>query len=72
MTDYASAGSEPNLAEMIADPVVQAVMRRDGVTETALWSVMSRAWTARRSELAGRERPGSIERQAPRSVVPAA
>ena len=36
MVDYASAGREPSLSEMIADPVVQAVMLRDGITEAAL------------------------------------
>lgn len=31
-----SAGGEPTLDEMLADPIVQALMRRDGVTERDL------------------------------------
>ena len=52
MADYASAGPEPNLAEMIADPVVQAVMLRDGVTEASLraclWPQLARNSEAHR------------------------
>ena len=43
MADYASAGREPSLAEMIADPVVQAVMLRDGVTERMLRACLDRS-----------------------------
>jgi len=43
MTDYSSAGREPNIAEMIADPVVQAVMQRDGISEAALRSFIDQA-----------------------------
>ncbi|MBI1779065.1 MAG: hypothetical protein HYR63_27335 [Proteobacteria bacterium] len=44
MSDYADAGPEPSLAEMIADPVMQAVMLRDRVTEEALWGFLRQAW----------------------------
>lgn len=36
-------GSEPPLREVLADPIVQAVMRRDGVSLAALGSVIARA-----------------------------
>ncbi len=42
MATYADAGLEPSIAEMIADPVVQAVMRRDGVTEPMLRACLDR------------------------------
>jgi hypothetical protein len=43
MTDYSSAGREPNIAEMLVDPVVQAVMQRDGISESALRSFIAEA-----------------------------
>lgn len=40
---WTGAGEEPNLAEVLADPVVHAVMRRDGVTFVQLHRVITRA-----------------------------
>ncbi len=34
--DYAHAGVEPALVELFSDPIVRAVMRRDGVDDDAL------------------------------------
>jgi len=36
-------GIEPPLREVLADPLVQAVMRRDGVSRAALESVIAHA-----------------------------
>lgn len=36
-------GSEPPLAEVLADPVVHLVMRGDGVTHTELEAIIRRA-----------------------------
>jgi hypothetical protein len=46
---WARAGIEPRLAEMLADPLVHQVMRRDGVTEAALRGVIGRAQARLRS-----------------------
>jgi len=40
---YGVAGVEPDLCEMLADPLVHLVMRRDGVSPTALKAVILRA-----------------------------
>jgi hypothetical protein len=37
---YDSAGTEPDLGELLADPVIHAVMRRDGVTLGDLCAVI--------------------------------
>jgi hypothetical protein len=37
---YEDAGEEPNLADVLADPVIHAVMGRDGVTLAELSSVI--------------------------------
>jgi hypothetical protein len=36
-------GSEPPLCEVLADPIVRAVMRRDGVSLAALGSIIAQA-----------------------------
>jgi hypothetical protein len=46
---YASAGPEPSLREMLADPIVHAVMRRDGITREELVAVVERAARAIRA-----------------------
>jgi hypothetical protein len=33
MKPFSRAGTEPQLAELLADPVIQLVMRRDRITE---------------------------------------
>jgi hypothetical protein len=43
MPKYDRGGDEPLLDEMVADPVVRAVMRRDGVTDEALWAAINLA-----------------------------
>ena len=40
---WREAGSEPTLAEALSDPIVHAVMRRDGVTFGELVCVIARA-----------------------------
>jgi len=40
---WARAGIEPRLEEVLADPLVHQVMRRDGVTDAALRGVIARA-----------------------------
>jgi hypothetical protein len=46
---WARAGIEPRLEEVLADPLVHQVMRRDGVTEPALRGVIGRAQARLRS-----------------------
>lgn len=53
---YACAGAEPPLAEVMADPIVHAVMRRDGVTLEELREVTRRAAAAMMARRAG-DRP---------------
>ena len=48
---YETAGEEPELIEVLADPVIHAVMRRDGVTIAELCSAIR----------AGKRRLGIIE-----------
>ena len=43
---YIDAGAEPSLLEMIADPIVHAVMRRDGVTRDDLIALLRRTAAA--------------------------
>ncbi len=40
---WREAGKEPSLREVLADPLVHLVMRRDGVTLTQLEAVLARA-----------------------------
>jgi hypothetical protein len=40
---WGKPGIEPTLSEVLADPLVQALMRRDGVSRTALESVIGHA-----------------------------
>ncbi len=40
---WLGAGQEPDLAEVLADPLVHLVMRRDGVTPAALAAVIAAA-----------------------------
>ncbi len=40
---YGVAGIEPDLCEMLADPLVHLMMRRDGVSPAALRAVILRA-----------------------------
>jgi hypothetical protein len=40
---WGKAGIEPQLCEMLADPLVQAVMRSDGISLAALESILE-AW----------------------------
>jgi hypothetical protein len=40
------AGDEPAIDEMIADPIVELVMRRDGVDEAALRRTLAEAGAA--------------------------
>jgi hypothetical protein len=37
---YETAGEEPDLQELLADPVILAVMQRDGVSHAELWAVI--------------------------------
>jgi hypothetical protein len=40
---WGEPGAEPPLGEVLADPIVHAVMRRDGVSRAALDSVIAGA-----------------------------
>jgi hypothetical protein len=40
---WSQAGQEPALAEVLADPIIHLVMRRDGVTLAQLRGVIARA-----------------------------
>jgi hypothetical protein len=46
---WSEAGIEPRLDDMLADPIVQTVMRRDGVTAEELRDILE-ALRARRPE----------------------
>ena len=43
MDDWMRGGSEPGLDEILGDPIVVALMRRDGVTERHVREVVMRA-----------------------------
>lgn len=43
MDDWMRSGSEPGLDEILADPIVAALMRRDGITERHVREVVQRA-----------------------------
>jgi hypothetical protein len=45
---WRNAGEEPDLADVLADPIVHLVMRRDGVSLAQLQSVIARARAALR------------------------
>ncbi len=45
---WQSAGEEPRLVDILADPIVQLVMRRDGVSLAQLQAVIARARAALR------------------------
>jgi hypothetical protein len=45
---WRKAGEEPDLADVLADPLVHLVMRRDGVSLAQLESVIARARAALR------------------------
>ncbi|MGE5537457.1 MAG: hypothetical protein ACM30I_02495 [Gemmatimonas sp.] len=47
---YDAAGVEPSLAEVLAEPIVRTLMKRDSVTEEALAAVIADA----RAQLAER------------------
>jgi hypothetical protein len=40
---YLEAGKEPSIAEVLAEPIVRAVMRRDAISEAVLVGVIDRA-----------------------------
>lgn len=40
---YDEAGIEPSIAEVLAEPIVRAVMRRDAISEAVLVGVIDRA-----------------------------
>lgn len=65
---YIHAGAEPSLPEMMADPIVHAVMRRDGVTREDLIALLRRAaTTVNDGELRGARfplRPDAVSSQA--------
>ena len=70
-------GIEPPLGEVLADPIVQAVMRRDRVSRAALQSVIAHVlpWVrqAPRSNSSSPSTPPDGERRPePRSVPPGA
>jgi hypothetical protein len=50
-TRWLAAGKEPALAELLADPLVGLVMRRDGVSPAALRAVVATAQDRLRDRL---------------------
>ena len=40
---YDAAGIEPSIAEVLAEPIVHAVMRRDSINQTMLLDFIERA-----------------------------
>lgn len=48
---WSRAGQEPALSEVLADPLVHLVMRRDGVSRAELDEVIARAQAKLRGEL---------------------
>jgi len=50
-TRWLAAGKEPALAELIADPLVGLMMRRDGVSPAALQSLVAAAQDRLRDRL---------------------
>jgi hypothetical protein len=50
-TRWLAAGAEPPLAELLADPLVGLVMRRDGVSAAALRAVVATAQDRLRGRL---------------------
>jgi hypothetical protein len=46
---WSEAGTEPPLAEVLADPLVHQVMRRDGVTPSELQRIIRQAQAQLRS-----------------------
>ena len=42
-SDWSEAGIEPTLAEVMNDPIVRLVMRRDSLTPDDVWSVVNAA-----------------------------
>jgi hypothetical protein len=49
-TDWLVPGAEPKLHEVFADPIVHAVMRRDGVSPTQLRAIVARAQACLRGD----------------------
>ena len=56
---WATHGIEPDLHDLLADPVVELVMRRDGIVAGDVWAAVQRA----RSRLR-QPRPAEIENAA--------
>ena len=53
---WATAGVEPSLHDMMADPIVRVVMRHDGVSSEELRGMIE-ALRARRREAAAKAKP---------------
>jgi hypothetical protein len=58
---YATAGVEPSVEEIISDPVMQFILRRDGLTTAEVWAAIDRA----RGALASRRRISAASGRAP-------
>lgn len=43
---YLTGGIEPNLQEMIEDPIIQLLMRRDGVQKTDILQIVGLSMSA--------------------------
>jgi hypothetical protein len=48
--DWLLSGTEPRLGDILADPLVHAVMRRDGVSQAQLRSIVARAQVCLRGD----------------------
>ena len=40
---WSKSGVEPSVAELLADPVAQIILRYDGVTRADVWAAVERA-----------------------------
>jgi hypothetical protein len=49
-TDWLHPGAEPALHEVLADPLVQLVMRQDGVSQAQLRGIIARAQACLRGD----------------------
>lgn len=54
-SDWSRAGAEPSLAEVLEDPVVHLVLRRDGLTPSDLRRAMETARSGLRRDDSGDE-----------------
>ena len=55
--DWSGAGIEPALADVMNDPLVRLVMRRDSLTPGEVWSVVNAVRRRQNRDRAGADQP---------------